>query len=84
MLRDLKEWFARYSQSRPVLISIKSIKEGAPKIGKMALGLTALRQQKASDIMSAKVHASSPKGLNQAQSMDVIITEELNGLNDYT
>lgn len=59
---------------------LHSIKDGAPRIGKLALGLTALRQEKANEILNAKALAASSKGgPNQAQSMDVIITEEFDG-----
>ncbi|KAJ3373508.1 hypothetical protein HDU91_006451 [Kappamyces sp. JEL0680] len=70
VLVDLKAWFT-------------IIKEGAPKIGKLALELTMLRQEKANEIMHSKVSSlGSVKSLNHAASMDLIMNEEFdtNGL----
>lgn len=69
VLRDLKDWFTK-------------VKQGAPKIGKMALGLTILRQEKANQIMETKsVSIGSNRSFNQAASIEMIMTEEFDGTN---
>lgn len=68
VLRDLKDWFA-------------NIKQGAPRIGKLALGLTTIRQEKAQEILMTKAATADPQ--NRTQSMDLIMTEELDGIIFY-
>lgn len=48
----------------------------------MALNLTVLRQEKANEILNTKTGSlGSVRSFNQAQSMEMIMTEEFDGIN---
>jgi exocyst complex component 6 len=66
VLRDLKDWFS-------------IIKDGAYKIGKLAVELTFLRQEKAVEIMDTpQTMQTGSRNLNLATSMEIAMNEEYN------
>ncbi|KAJ3271937.1 hypothetical protein HDV01_006071 [Terramyces sp. JEL0728] len=63
VLYDLKDWFTM-------------VKDGAIKIGKLALDLTNMRQEKANEILNSKGSLLSAKSSNMSASIDMAMNEE--------